>query len=280
MFIPRSGHRRLCREIIAAAALAATVPSALAFAQISRIAAPTVVEETFVLKHLKPSDLVTFLSQGDTATVSTKPAVSGNAAALVLLPASIRSVTPDDVFGTVTVQGAPDAVAAIRKIAVLLDVAPRPVRLAVRIIRYRTTAPLAEVEEVASGTVETRSNLPVEVTTFGDRHTFRARLIPRVNNNASVTVAASLLMAAPDGTFGAFPVSPSGTRLLRIGDRGLITSAGSGIGTRPSKSDVKEDPKASPKPTAPPVTIQTYYLEATPFFPPAEASKSAPADKP
>lgn len=226
-----------------------------------------VIEETFVLKHLKPSALVTFLAQGDKTSATPTP---------VLLPISIRSVTPDDVFNTVTIQGAPEAIAAIRKVALLLDVPPQPVRLTVRIIRYRSAAaqkaggsgstPLADVEEVASGTVETTTNRPVELTTYGDRHTFRARLIPHINNAASVTVDADIQMAASDGSFAAFAVTSAGTRLLRIGDRGLITSVGPGIlSASPAASPAGPGATKIPGKAAP----ETYYLEATPSFPPA-----------
>jgi hypothetical protein len=201
-----------------------------------------------------------------------------------LLTDSIKSVTPDDVFHTVTIQGAPEAIAAIRKVATLLDVPPRPVRLAVRIIRYRSTAaqnlggtgitPVADVEEVASGIVETASNTSVELTTYGDRHTFRARLIPHINNETSVSVAADLQMASAEGDFAPFPRDPSGTRQLKIGDRGLITSVGSGISTA-STASKPAVPKAvgAPEKTAP----ETYYLEVTPTFPPAAATGSEPS---
>lgn len=247
--------------------------------------APILIEETFVLKHLKPSALVTFLAQVDKAPAKTgAPAVTAPPTP-PLLPASIKSVTPDDVFNTVTIQGAPDAITAIRKVAALLDVPPQPVRLTVRIIRYRSaaaqkragtgSAPLADVEEVASGIVETTTNAPVEMTTYGDRHTFRARLIPHINNRTSITVAADLQVATPEGAFAAFAGNPSGTRQLRVGDRGLITSLGSGIGAAPATAPRTAVP-ASPgeaQNTGKPAP-ETYYLEVTPSFPPA-----APADK-
>lgn len=278
-------RRRVGAITGAAFVLALTLTSIRsAVSSVQNTSAAPVIEETFVLKHLKPSALVSFLAQNDKVTPLAKPGVKPDSYP-ALLPASIKSVTPDDVFNTVTIQGAPDAIATIRKLAVLLDVAPPPVRLTIRIIRYRTAAaqkaggtgltPLADVAEVASGIVETPSNSPVEVTTFGDRHTFRARLIPHANNTASVTIAADLQIAASDGTFGIFPVVPSGTRRLRIGDRGLITSVGAGV-SAVSVHPEAADPKAAklPEQAAP----ETYYLEVTPSFPPVATEK--PADKP
>jgi hypothetical protein len=83
-------------------------------------------------------------------------------------------------------------------------------------------------------------------------------------------------MASPDGVFVPFPADFSGTRLLRVGDRGLITSVGSGISTavRPA---VPTAPEAAPK--APDVSEkvlpETYYLEATPTIPPAATTGKA-----
>jgi hypothetical protein len=246
-------------------------------------AAAPMIEETFVLKHLKPSALVTFLTQDATTARAARSGSAAPRSTSALLTDSIKSVTPDDVFNTVTIQGSPESIAAIRKVATLLDVPPRPVRLAVRIIRYRSSAaqklggagitPVADVEEVASGVVETSSNTPVELTTYGNRHTFRARLIPHINNDTSVSVAADLQMASAEGSFVPFPRDPSGTRLLRIGDRGLITSVGSGISSA-SVASAPAVPKAAdaPEKTAP----ETYYLEAIPTFPPAAATGSEP----
>jgi predicted secreted protein len=296
---PLSYHRR--RHIVQIAVASALLLcllrfySAVSFAQ--NTPAPTatpIIEETFVLKYLKPSALVTFLAQGEkkAASAKTDAAAPQNVTSAVLLPASIKSVSPDDVFNTVTVQGAPEAIAAIRKVASLLDVPPQPVRMNIRIIRYRsvaaqnagavgnTNASLADVEEVASGIVETASNSSVEITTFGDRHAFRARLVPHINNAASITVSADLQMAAPDGSFAAFSAVPSGTRMLRVGDRGLITSAGTGISApgisggsvKPAPAPTETKPKA-PEKAAP----ETYYLEVAPTIPPSPSeSKAAP----
>ncbi|MES2465434.1 MAG: secretin N-terminal domain-containing protein, partial [Armatimonadota bacterium] len=247
--------------------------------------AATVIEETFVLKYLKPSALVSLLAQGDGISPSAKPGTVTPRTTSLLLADTIKSVVPDDVFNTVTIQGAPEAIASIRKVALLLDVPPQPVRLAVRIIRYRSAAaqqranagpaPLADVEEVASGIVETSSNTSVELTTYGDRHTFRARLTPHINNEASVSVAADLLLAAPDGTFAPFPVNPSGTRQMRVGVRGLITSLGTGISTASRPADKATKPEVTGAKAPEKAAPETYYLEVTPTLPSAPAALSS-----
>lgn len=281
---------RRCRGAITVVALALSLKFFGAGTPASagqNTSAATVIEETFVLKHLKPSALVSLLAQGDGITPSAKPGAVTPLprSTSLLLTDSIKTVVPDDVFNTVTIQGAPEAIASIRKIALLLDVPPQPVRLAVRIIRYRSAAaqqragsdpaPLADVDEVASGIVETPSNTSVEMTTYGDRHIFRARLIPHINNGASVSVAADLVLAAPDGTFAPFPVNPSGTRLMRVGDRGLITSVGIGISTASRPADKASKPEATGSKETEKAAPETYYLEVTPSLPSAPATGKA-----
>ncbi len=275
-------HRR-CGAFTAAFSLFLGLSGTCASASlVQNTSAVPMIEETFVLKHLKPSALVTFLTQDAKAIASPRAGSVAPRNTSALLTDSIKSVTPDDVFNTVTIQGAPEAIAAIRKVAALLDVPSKPVRLAVRIIRYRSAAaqkqagsgiaPVADVEEVASGVVETPSNTPVELTTYGDGYTFRARLIPHINNSASVSISADLRMASADGSFTAFPVDPSGTRVLRIGDRGLITSVGLGISSAPKRSEASGTKAPEKTENSAP---ETYYLEATPSLPPAAASGSA-----
>ncbi|HVK06219.1 MAG TPA: secretin N-terminal domain-containing protein [Armatimonadaceae bacterium] len=140
--------------------------------------------ETLDLTYVKPSEVVAALATGSKA---------GEGGAPPLLPAGLSRVSPDDAAGTLTVRGSAASIDELREMTRLLDVAPRRVRLNVRILRGTFTGKAVEaVTEVAAFTSEVTNNRAGESTAIGDGHIFRARLTPHVNGDGSVSLAASL----------------------------------------------------------------------------------------
>ena len=142
---------------------------------------------TITLRFMKPSEFV----------VNLVPSGSAGSTPEKSLPPGLLRVSPDDVEKRVFVQGTPEAVALLQKIAALLDVAPRQVVLQLRILRAavnaETVPDFAKTAEVVT-TVSSfgPSNLPVLLYAIGDGQLFKLYITPHVNSDETITMSADL----------------------------------------------------------------------------------------
>lgn len=156
---------------------------------------------TLRLRNITPSSFVKTLASSNEGRLSS------------LLPEGITQINPDDPRGRLTIRGDRESIDRVQMIVNLLDQPQKGVRLPVRIWRMDGSPALANPPRrlVATAVAQTVNNRPEEVTAIGDGHVFQIRLLPHVNGDQSMTLAAG------------FGTTPIGAPLAKFADIGLST---------------------------------------------------------
>lgn len=161
--------------LLACAALLTSASPALAQSKPS-----SSVTATITLKHRKPSEIAALLAD-------TSPSASPKKAARY---AQVK-LTANDLKNTLTARGGKQEVSLLRTLAASLDVAPKLLRLRVRLLRQAPAvgeADAPEAEELSKAIVKTSSATPADLTVFGDGQAFQVNLTPRVLRDGFIAV--------------------------------------------------------------------------------------------
>lgn len=222
------------------------------------------VTETLRLKYIEPSHFITAV------TGTTLP--SQDAPGQLVLPRGIERLIPDETARTVTVRGTPEGLSKLREMARFMDVAPRRVRLGLRLLRYTYPAggkdPIKE--EIGALTTNAANNTPVNLTAFGDGSLFRIEVTPHVNGDNSVSLRVKLSVQTPGQQKPSSVKTVETTNYRRLlPGRSEIVTAISTDGPVESNGAYYAVPPESLRAKDKPLTV--YYLEAAPQVLPPSA---------
>ena len=144
---------------------------------------------TIVLRFIKASDLLAGLlplPEADLTRNSYAP-MQG-----------LFRVSPDDTKSRVFVQGTPEAVSRLQKLAELLDVEAKPLQIRVRILRGPADARIRGSTQLNEGIVVTstwgvgKNNEKLLLQAIGEGELFRIAVTPRIHPDNSLTLSADL----------------------------------------------------------------------------------------
>lgn len=203
--------------------------------QLQPTAAPAaaIVTESVKLRFAKPTELVRQfmrpvpLQQGDTA--GSRSFVEGMAL-----------FVPNDVAGTVTLSGSAAKIQEYKALIRFLDIAPRTMRLQIRLLRYEFTggAIVGSSERIHSSDdkpkltgvawteADAANDTPAELSLVAGKVLFYGNVVPHVNGDGSITLATKMRIRDVPEEIDWKTVSAdsrrvgSGKSLLFIDDRG------------------------------------------------------------
>jgi hypothetical protein len=213
----------------------ATLSATLALATSLAWAGNDPVSQDIPLKHRKPSEIITLLSAArnspDRNTSSYKEV----------------KVTPNDSKNILTARGEESEIRLLREMIKALDVAPRAIKMQVRLLRGPLNAEEGQLVEVTHCVAQATSDKPVTLTLFADGQPFYARLHARTMKDHAVTLNCQFGIAQHPQPNVEDQLAFSSTRRLIIGRDTLLTGG--------TKSQVTDTTASSQG---------IYYLEVKP----------------
>lgn len=234
-------------------------------------AAPAVETARIPLTHILPSRVTQMLADPKAAFLETGAAEKTSPASLI--PSGVESIAPNDPQKLLIVRGTAQGIAEVKGILRLIDIAARPVRMTVRLIRFRKDA-MGAVTKDSLSEIEAGSfnNEPVRVPIQVDGQSFSAMIQPRINGDNSVTVYSQLRrlsLGTGEGTVA------ETYRRVRSGESARL--AGIMVASDPNLQKALDPPIIEPDGPAVPSElgpgISVYYLEVVPTAAPRKAAK-------
>ena len=205
-------------------------------------AAAPVRTERIALRFVRPSEIVAALKAVPTG-----------------LPTGTAGLTPEDRDNTLSVRGTESAIARVKELVALLDVAPRIVQVKMRLIRIWFVDDGKMQEDVLGKPVITaRSNQPAVISVSG-RGGYTVALTPRVNGDGTITLTTTLRFSAPVGGAAYRELTATRTRRFDAGKTERVV----GVTDSPN-AGIQETIRlgALPEKWAP-ASFYAYYVEAT-----------------
>lgn len=155
--------------------------------------AQRVDREKLALRFIKPSTVIQMLAQPPSVSTSGEVSAAPNGAPQPttpksLLPSGITQILPNDRDNTLLVRGTAEAIRDFKETIRLLDVAPRQVKIGVRVVRVQFFEDgKTQEQELGTGTVVAASNRSATLS-VGGRTGYSLSLQPRINGDDSVTI--------------------------------------------------------------------------------------------
>jgi hypothetical protein len=181
------------------------------------------------------------------------------AAAPNSLPTGAADLTPNDRDNTLSVRGSDTAIAKVKELVALLDVAPRTVLVKLRLVRIWFVDD-GKMQEYTLGAplITARSNQPAAVSVSG-RGGYAVALTPRVNGDGSITLTTTLRLDVPVGGTTYRNLAATRTRRLDAGKTERVVGV-----TDSGDAAIQETIRlgALPEKWAP-NSFYGYYVEAT-----------------
>lgn len=231
--------------VIPLAVTAALTPAGGALARptaTGQTAAP-IRTERIPLRFVRPSEMIAAL----------RAAPNG-------LPAGTANLTPNDRDNTLSVRGSDVAIARVKELAALLDVAPRTVLVKLRLVRvWFVDDGKMQEDTLSAPVITTTNNRPAAISVSG-RGGYAVALTPRVNGDGSITLTATLRLSAPVGGAAYRDLTATRTRRVEAGKTERV------VGVTDSRdAAIQETVRlgALPEKWAP-NSFYGYYVEATP----------------
>lgn len=219
-------------------------------------AMPQVVTESVKLRYQKPSELVRFIMRPD---LTAKPGTANRS-----FVTGLKQFVPNDVAGTVTVSGSAETLKEYKAIITFLDVAPRTLRLKIRLLHYEFAADTKpgdapRVTELANTEADTVSNTPVELSLVAGEALLYGNIVPHVNGDGSVSLGTKMRITTEPEEVD-WKTVPGRYRTLQTGDTFLFLDGGADRSRIISDATRYERLKG---------VNAGYYLEVTPLVDPA-----------
>lgn len=202
-----------------------------------------VVTEKIPVRYAQPTDVIRLIKSAD-------PGQTGGRTTR-----GIASIVAYNLDRQIVVTGTREAVERVTQVIGLLDIAPKPVRVQLLLVR-RSALPDGRLDlyVIASPVVETPSNsrITLGIADPGGTGVFEIAITPRLNGDASVSILADLNLASSLGTMVR---KRTGNRRIAQGEQRTVTAL---LDSQPQREMPGADPLTD--------TLQPgIYLEVRPL---------------
>lgn len=220
--IPRTFIRTTTLAVGAIVALCGIAHAQQSTAVLTTAAVPEVVTEAVKLRFLKPSEFVRFLMRpidGGKPGADNRSFVTG-----------FKQFVPNDVNSTVTVSGSADKLQEYKALVAFMDVAPRTLRMKIRLLRYEFAADAKlsdepKTTEVASTEADAINNTPVELSLVAGEAMFYGNIVPHVNGDGSVSLGTKMRITHEAEDIDWKNIATS-YRIVKTGERFMFVDRG------------------------------------------------------
>ena len=248
----RTAFRNVC--LVAGVLLALSCPT---YAQ--QTALPETITDSVKIQFIKPALMVQYFMSPD---------LYGAGGEKRRFFGGLKQIVPNDVAGTIMVTGTAADVNEFKGAMRLLDVAPRTVRLQIRVLRYEFHGNgNPKIFELAKTEADGINNVPIETSLMLAAKLFYISIVPHVNGDDSVSVAVKLKVTDEPLNSDWENIAAIGYRRIKAGVATTFLDGGADR-TKLSTAPGTDYPRLQG-------VNAGYYLEVTPLITTPNAEKSS-----